>query len=403
MNTTEIDKLISIKKKSDASIKNRQNFLEEWLKLAKTDGLNTSVIKYLYEGFSFRGAFPLVTYFHENEAAINELNNFLTTSDYAEKNKIITFKMLLHILALLLKTNSEKNKIMEFAIKNMILYCNNKGALTDNKILKKYFIQELLDIKTFPFIDISSVKTSFKSFFEKISKNLSSIIDEKETTEKENAVIILIRDWLSLLNTELKPNDGMHGNIQEIKSASAERKLKKAETPDGEKELFLNEMTATGFIDSITDAANKLKHITENLQNEKKRAESTITKLQNELMEKYQLIQKEKELKQVLISELSSAKEKIFEFSDLTEKQKNDLSSKDAEIRSIDKHSDILRSQIDAQKDIILNKISGDLKIEYKDFLTAVDCPMDIALGENMRDQLKAVFSILKKHEIKFE
>lgn len=47
-----------------------------------------------------------------------------------------------------------------------------------------------------------------------------------------------------------------------------------------------------------------------------------------------------------------------------------------------------------------LNAIASKLKVEYIDFLDAIDMEMNIALGDNMREQLKAVFRILEKNGI---
>ena len=50
-----------------------------------------------------------------------------------------------------------------------------------------------------------------------------------------------------------------------------------------------------------------------------------------------------------------------------------------------------------------LIKSGQKLQIEYDDFMSAVDMPMSIELGENLRDQMKNIFKALEKLGIKFE
>jgi hypothetical protein len=47
--------------------------------------------------------------------------------------------------------------------------------------------------------------------------------------------------------------------------------------------------------------------------------------------------------------------------------------------------------------------LAHKLRLEYQDFMSAEGQPMTERLGENMRDQLKAVFEILKRNGIKLE
>ena len=49
------------------------------------------------------------------------------------------------------------------------------------------------------------------------------------------------------------------------------------------------------------------------------------------------------------------------------------------------------------QSDEAIHRLSSKLKVEYRDFMDAIDIPMDSDLGENMREQLKNVFSVLIK------
>lgn len=48
------------------------------------------------------------------------------------------------------------------------------------------------------------------------------------------------------------------------------------------------------------------------------------------------------------------------------------------------------------------SRIRNRLKTEYQDFISAKSMEMSIDLGENMRDQLAEVFSILQSEGVEF-
>ena len=55
------------------------------------------------------------------------------------------------------------------------------------------------------------------------------------------------------------------------------------------------------------------------------------------------------------------------------------------------------------QSDEQLHRLASTLKVEYRDFKDAETLTMDCDLGENIREQLKNVFSILIKAGIKLD
>ena len=394
MDATELDKLVAIKKKSDSSAKTRQKFKEEWLRLVKSEGLGINEMKYLYEGFTFSGASPLVACFQENESSFAGLQIFFAGSDYVDKNKSITSKLLLHLLALSLKNIPGKHEIIKFAIKELPFYCNEKGRLTDSKVFKKYFIQELSDNTLFPEIDISDIKTGFKSFCIRIMKNLEDVGNEKETTESDKRIGNRVMDWLSSYKLDNDTVLAVTDNKPEVNIKTSENDKavpKKAN------------LTAMDYITSIIADVNDLGKIVTNILTDNDCYESENENLKNELAEKDRLFLKEREQNQNLFLELSQVKEKISKLSEEIKNQEIVIASKDTEIKSREKLKEISLRQKDEEKELIINKISGTLKIEYKDFLDGVELPMTLDLGENMREQLKSVFSVLKKHGINLE
>ncbi len=64
--------------------------------------------------------------------------------------------------------------------------------------------------------------------------------------------------------------------------------------------------------------------------------------------------------------------------------------------------TDTVSRNREKQSEEFLNRLASKLKIDYRDYLDAKDLEMTIDLGENMREQLGAIFSILEKNGISF-
>lgn len=91
-----------------------------------------------------------------------------------------------------------------------------------------------------------------------------------------------------------------------------------------------------------------------------------------------------------LSGELASAKRNIEQL----QQQCNQLES---ELQERRKMIEALSRDRAKQSDEAFNRLASKLRIEYRDYIDALDIPMDSNLGENMREQLKNVFGILIK------
>lgn len=106
-------------------------------------------------------------------------------------------------------------------------------------------------------------------------------------------------------------------------------------------------------------------------------------------------------------------RELVFENGELTQDNK-ELTNKIQELnvlvtklnKEIDNRiqfTDTVTRNREKQSEEYLNKLASKLRIDYRDFCDAKELEMTIDLGENMRSQLEAVFSILEKNGMKFK
>jgi len=65
--------------------------------------------------------------------------------------------------------------------------------------------------------------------------------------------------------------------------------------------------------------------------------------------------------------------------------------------------ADVLSRDRSKQADEVLQRVAAKIKVEYRDFLDAIEVPMSCDLGENLRLQLQSVFDILEKGGMKFK
>lgn len=71
------------------------------------------------------------------------------------------------------------------------------------------------------------------------------------------------------------------------------------------------------------------------------------------------------------------------------------------EINDREKFTDTVTRNRAKQSEEYLNRLAAKLKIDYRDYCDAKNLEMTIDLGENMREQLGAVFSILEKNGLR--
>jgi len=146
MNKEMIDELLAVKKKSDASISKKDEFVRLCKEAFYELGYCPETEKIFYEGFSFCGSLPLAEIIMEMDEniQIDFYKKIISGELFIENDKGITFKVAVSLLGMFLK-NSYNNYYIEVdLIKKMFIYEKNKegnqwGELP--KIVEKHFIK----------------------------------------------------------------------------------------------------------------------------------------------------------------------------------------------------------------------------------------------------------------------
>ena len=118
MDTGVIENLLQIKKKSEASKADKERFYNEWLLYVNENGFDDKAEAFLYDGFSFQGMVPFVTYLSKANNKEEIIRRLLNGKQY-NKNNSITFKVMMHLLALLIEKNPDDILLMTLVIRQI--------------------------------------------------------------------------------------------------------------------------------------------------------------------------------------------------------------------------------------------------------------------------------------------
>lgn len=104
-----------------------------------------------------------------------------------------------------------------------------------------------------------------------------------------------------------------------------------------------------------------------------------------------------------LRKKLSAAEGDIFVLRQTVEQRDAVIAEKNAEIAERVKMAEVLSRDRSKQADESLQRLASKIRVEYRDFVDALDVPISCDLGENLRLQLQSIFDILEKGGMKFK
>ena len=411
------------KKKKDPSLKEREEFRDAWVRLAIGAGYAGYAEQFLYEGFGFCGAEPFYAYLIQTE----DQNATLTTlfsGKYYGIDSNVSFRLVAHLLALMLNNNAPQN-ILAPIIKRLPGACVNKDKKrlgTAEKTLEKYFLAELRpDVELCPLADVGTKPVFIKEFVTLVS----SIMDGIENAGSAKGVVVKnitkIRKWFAdydisqSVSADTKTDPVIPASttvaaekakIASVAAASPEKQVQIpkviAAQPEEEAptdmiaylaELLGKAAKATAVVKAeSTQQRVKIDALTQALEGEKNKlrgANQQIADLQDTIAE--------------LRKDLSAAEGDIFVLRQTVEQRDAVIAAKDAEIAERVEMAEVLSRDRSKQADESLQRLASKIRVEYRDFVDALDVPMSCDLGENLRLQLQSIFDILEKGGMKFK
>lgn len=411
------------KKKKEPTIKEKEAFRSAWLSLVADAGLTGSAEQFLYEGFAFCGAEPFYAYLIQTEDQNATLAEMFSGKYYGIDSNV-SFRLVAHLLALMLNNNATRN-ILAPIIKRLPGACVNKDKKrlgTAEKTFEKYFLAELHpDVELCPLADIGTKPVFIKEFVTLVS----SIMDGIENAGSAKGVVVKniakIRKWLADYDTSQSAStDTKAEQLIPASTIVAAEKVKIVSVADNPPEdrvqapkvivtqpkeeasvdmiAYLTELLgkaakATAVVKSeSTQQRVKIDALTQTLESEQSKlrgANQQIADLQDTITE--------------LRKKLSAAEGDIFVLRQTVEQRDAVIAEKNAEIAERVKMAEVLSRDRSKQADESLQRLASKIRVEYRDFVDALDVPISCDLGENLRLQLQSIFDILEKGGMKFK
>ena len=411
------------KKKKEPTIKEKEAFRSAWLSLVADAGLTGSAEQFLYEGFAFCGAEPFYAYLIQTEDQ-NATLAAMFSGKYYGIDSNVSFRLVAHLLALMLNNNATRN-ILAPIIKRLPGACVNKDKKrlgTAEKTFENYFLAELHpDVELCPLADIGTKPVFIKEFVTLVS----SIMDGIENAGSAKGVVVKniakIRKWLADYDTSQSAStDTKAEQLIPASTIVAAEKVKIVSVADNPPEdrvqapkvivtqpkeeasvdmiAYLTELLgkaakATAVVKSeSTQQRVKIDALTQTLESEQSKlrgANQQIADLQDTITE--------------LRKKLSAAEGDIFVLRQTVEQRDAVIAEKNAEIAERVKMAEVLSRDRSKQADESLQRLASKIRVEYRDFVDALDVPISCDLGENLRLQLQSIFDILEKGGMKFK
>lgn len=411
------------KKKKEPTIKEKEAFRSAWLSLVADTGLAGRAEQFLYEGFAFCGAEPFYAYLIQTEDQNATLATMFSGKYYGIDSNV-SFRLVTHLLALMLNNNAPGN-ILAPIIKRLPGACVNKDKKrlgTAEKTLEKYFLAELRpDAELCPLADIGTKPVFINEFVALVS----SIMDGIENAGSTKGVVVKniakIRRWFAdydisqSVSADTKTDQVIpeatkiteeKANTISVADNSQEEKVQTPRVVVAQPE----EKVPSDMIAYLTELLGKAAKVTTVVKAESTQQRVKIDALtqalegeQNKLQGANQQISDLQDTITELRKKLSAAEGDIFALRQAVAQRDVVIAERDAEIAERVKMAEVLSRDRNKQADELLQKLASKIRIEYRDFVDALDVPMSCDLGENLRLQLQSIFDILEKGGMKIK
>ena len=411
------------KKKKEPTIKEKEAFRSAWLSLVADAGLTGSAEQFLFEGFAFCGAEPFYAYLIQTEDQ-NATLAAMFSGKYYGIDSNVSVRLVAQLLAPMLNNNATRN-ILAPIIKRLPGACVNKDKKrlgTAEKTFEKYFLAELHpDVELCPLADIGTKPVFIKEFVTLDSSIMASIENAGSAKGVVVKNIAKIRKWLADYDTsqsastdtkaeQLIPASTIvaaeNAKIESVADNPPEDRVQAPKVivtqPKEEASVdmiaYLTELLgkaakATAVVKSeSTQQRVKIDALTQTLESEQSKlrgANQQIADLQDTITE--------------LRKKLSAAEGDIFVLRQTVEQRDAVIAEKNAEIAERVKMAEVLSRDRSKQADESLQRLASKIRVEYRDFVDALDVPISCDLGENLRLQLQSIFDILEKGGMKFK
>ena len=406
----KLDELIALKKNKGHKItkKESEDFVSAWSELiAAEGGFSEKAEQYYYDGFIFAGAKPFVKWVLLSEDKFSALDTLFEGRVFG-KDTASTFRVLISTLTHLMKEKPEDKNLVCPLIKRIPPSSKNKENKTigdGHRIILKYFISEIDDTSVLPVLSDLALKPVYINSFISVFDELLNRLDMTALSKKDVQTLAAVNRWLHPGNAEGETSKqdseteqkGHEGQNEGTSSPAQQEQspLRQNKNPYDQLICILN--------DAITLSGN-LRNTSRSSEQKCVALQDTIGSLQREVETLNAQLKAARQRESALEEQMADRSNqiaclnlKVKSLEETIQKMSLEIEAKDQEISQRAQMIEALSRDREKQSDEQLHRLASKLKVEYRDFRDAEALTMDCDLGENMREQLKNVFSILSK------
>lgn len=431
------DKLLEMPKKTEASKECKRQYLSEMKQKLVDVGLSEENLDYLKVGFSFCGARPLAEYLLERsgEDRVTTVKEFLSAPIVKKNEKNWAFRMEVGLLGFFFKETPMDLASVSEVIKAITVSAKTKdGAVLKDapKVIERYFLSFITEDTVLPTESDLQIKPGYYQDFAIIFGE--AFLTITPSSYVSGRVLELARKWLSgstpIASNEFTGEMKNTSNSVDSDNLTSAENLEEAEsTPNDNRgnqncnqvpsdnvqpteEISVNSTTLIPMQElpmTVKRSRRMIRRIDETLQS----VSACFVEFGGMVEELGEVRKQNAEL-----SEKAEARKKAIvdlnkQVAAFEEERKTaadriaDLSEKLAEeTKRADKFEKVFAAysadDTNSQNEQII-ALGKKLRSEYKEYLIASDMEMSLELGENLRDQLRAVFKILAKAGVELE
>lgn len=352
-------------------------FINYWVDVAKVTGLDEELIDLLYEGFKIAQGEPFHRYVRESQDA-NAYSKLFSAGRTQENSGGEAVALGLNLLALEINSPSMETSLGIIAEKlpRVAAKTSKQSETTIKHKLESLLLAPLAEMdlsSTARIEDGRNLYLLLKSPLEAFASDL----DKKVRSVRKTKALMT---WLAIVAGEVPPAaDPSSFEAVDLGSSA------------GTEELDMG--AVIGFLASHQHEYDNMKESCSQLAQELEDVRLEADEKSAELAE--------------CTSQLDTAKMRIHELEDELATSHDQLKSNESQLVTLKHDLDEAQLMLDTtaerdahKEDAATKRMAQKLSREYRDFLDALEQPMDVELGEMLRDMLIAVFDILKSSGI---
>ena len=329
------------------------------------------------------------------EKAVEKLNRFLESKRLKTDTDGTSGIRMVNLNYFMLKEKKNYSSLDQKAFMSMIEY-----AYKDDKKSYNKKAAELIGIKLLPLysskdnsLDLSFIKE------ETVWISVRDLFMDAAVEKSGNNIKILndVYEWLKSSQRDMgKYND-------EYINKHLESTKPKIKTADENASKSIKKMTSREHVKLLESEIISEDKELKNLRSEIKSKNHTIEEINKKLNKTVTNEKRQEDIIQNLFKDKSSLEIENTELNTKIKDLNECISKMKKEIEDRKQFAETISKNREKQSEEYLNKLASKLKIEYTDFCDAREVEMTLDLGENMRSQLEAVFSILEKNGVKLK